>query len=263
MKKTIAVIITIWKRNHLLEQLDSILNQSVKPEEILIIQNENYVQIDDIILKFSLEFPRINLVKSNHNLKYFFRFSIASLIETDYIFLIDDDIIPGKKWLEICLNKSKKYNAIISCSGRVLPNNDYRLEDWERIPESERTSLFVGDYNNDESCNINFCKKDTIVDYGCNSYFIKSEWMQYFWAIWPITFLSGEDIHLSVSAKLGNDILTLVPKQIEPENCGNLKKKYGTDNFASWKRSDFVPIREKVFKNFIDKRGWKPILWNK
>jgi hypothetical protein len=262
MNKTdITVIITIWKRDYLSEQLDSLLNQTVRPESIIIIQNEHHRNAQDIVDKYKILFPKIFLVVSDYNFKYFFRFSLAILVKSTYTFLIDDDVIPGNKWLETCIEKCEKYGSVISCSGRIIPKLDFRLEDWEKFDTQDLPKYFIGNYNINPEITYNYCNEDTIVDYGCNSYFLKTEWIKYFWEIWPYSFESGEDIHLSASLKIVAGIETYVPKQESDEMSGNLKKKYGSDMVASWTKPNFVSIREAIFIHLINTKYWKPLSW--
>lgn len=253
----ITIIITVWKRAYLDFQLKSLVNQSVQPDYILILQNGCHIDIKSVVEQYRNTFPNIYIIHSELNLKYFGRFSICNNVETKYVFVIDDDVIPSTNWLHICLEKCNKYNSIISCTGRIIPPGDFRPEEGKGVDVKKH---FIGDcYNSD---NKNFSPNDKQVDYGCNSYFLKTEWIRCFWSIWPITFQSGEDIHLSATLMLLKAIPTIVPQQTSEETCGNLKKLYSADLFSSWRNSDFIDIRETIFEFFINEKKWKPLLWN-
>jgi GT2 family glycosyltransferase len=72
----ITVILTKYKRPHLLEnQFISLRNQTLKPDEILVCDN------------------------SLQNLGVWARFSMALNAKSDFVCVIDDDTIPGIKWL--------------------------------------------------------------------------------------------------------------------------------------------------------------------
>lgn len=255
-KAGITVIITVWKRKYLAQQLESLIRQSVAPTCIWIIQNENHIDITLAVKQWSLEFPAIFKIHSGFNLKYFGRFSVCNLVETEYVLIIDDDVIPSPSWLETCLEKCKKYNAVISCTGRIVKPGSFRPEEWAG---DERIKYFIGD--NQSDAQGNFLPADTQVDYGCNSYFFKTEWMRYFWSVWPVTFLSGEDIHLSASLMVTAGIATWVPQQLSETTTGNVAKSYSLDESASWRNPDFINVRESVFKYFIEKKLWTPLLW--
>ncbi len=252
----VTVIITVWKRGYLEQQFESLLKQSLSPAHIWVLHNESYINIQPVIAKFRTFFSNIYVIHSDFNLKYFGRFSICSQVETEYVLIIDDDVIPSPCWINICISKCNQYNAVISCSGRIIPKHNFRPEEWK---DDERKTYFIGDnYNEEES---NYLPQDTLVDYGCNSYFFKTAWLCYFWSLWPCTFLSGEDIHLSASLMILKSIPTLVPRQISGETSGNLKKYYSQDKFSSWRDSNFINIREMIFKYLIKEKKWQPILW--
>ncbi len=78
----VTILLNIWKREHLEEQLVCILSQSVLPKEIWIIHYEDYVESQNIINLYRQFFSNIILIKSEKNLKYFGRFSIAINVTT-------------------------------------------------------------------------------------------------------------------------------------------------------------------------------------
>ncbi len=247
----LTVILTIWKRNNLLEQLDSLFSQTVKPSVIWVIQCENHVNISQIFKYY----PEISYLKSSVDLKYFGRFSFAQYVKTKYVWIVDDDVIPGKKWIEKCLHTSSRGDYIISCAGRRIPNNCYFLGTRNEIEKH-----YFGDIT--PSFTFHFCKENTLVDFGCNGWFFQAEWIKTFWQVPPLTLDMSEDMHLSAVCKLKLDVKTIVLSQNNEENTGNLKIAYGRDEFASWTKRGFYEKREEVLHYLIDNLGWKPILWN-
>jgi hypothetical protein len=182
---------------------------------------------------------------------------VAVNVKSEFTWVIDDDVIPGKKWLERCCQKCASLNAAISCTGRIIPKGDYSPERGAKMDVSK---YFIGDcYNTDK---MNYCPEDMVVDYACNSYFFKSEWIKDFWAFWPFTFASGEDMHLSITLKLRRNIDTVVLSQLCVETTGNRNKKYSRDHHSSWRKPDFYDVREAILKNMMDVHGWKPLLWS-
>lgn len=253
----ITAVITLWKRNYLEEQLESLLTQTHPPEQIVLLQNEaGAMDIGPVVDTFRKRHPGIICIKSDVNLKYFVRFTIGSLLQTEYLLFIDDDIIPGRRWLELCVEKSRQYNAVIAPSGRLIPKDSFRPEKMFIFRRTEK--YMIGDASYTEE---NLAPRDTHVDYGCNSYFIRSEWIRHFWAVWPHTLQSGEDIHLSASLMIGGAIPTVVPQQTSAETSGNLRRTYGGDVHASWRHKDFISTREQVFRYLILEKNWRPILW--
>ncbi len=254
----VTILLNIWKRDYLDEQLAAILAQTVYPKEIWIINYESHVSIEGIVAKYKTLFPGINLIKSDKNLKYYGRFSLAINLDTEFVWIIDDDVMPGIQWLENCTEKCHSLNSIISCSGRIIPERDF----YPEYPGNKSDfSHFIGDMN--EDLKRGFCLEDTVVDYACQSYFFKTEWLSAFWSIWPVTFMSGEDMHLSATCKCLLNVNTVVLKQETVLDTGSSNLQYGMDDYASWKRTDFLTERAKVLRYHILEKGWTPLLWKK
>jgi hypothetical protein len=229
-------------------------SQTQSPTKIWIYHCGDYV-------KPNFPLANVDSISCQHNsadLGYFGRFSLGLLIKTPYLFIVDDDVIPSGNWLEKCLELCNKYDAIISSAGRIIPVDDYRPENF-KYP-GYLLKHFYGDGENPQ-LSSNQCNADTSVDFGCNSWFLKTAWLRYFWSVKPFSFNIGEDIHLSASCKTKGGIQTMCPKQDVTDVCGNLKRHYGNDYLASWRKDGFIPEREKVLRYWIDDCGWKPKQW--
>ena len=245
-----TVILTVWKRNYLAEQLKNLLNQTEKPFQIWICHYEDHINIDWVKKKY----PEINIIKSCINLKYFGRFAVGQFVKSNYIWILDDDVIPSINWLKNSKKICQEENAIVSGAGRIIPDGDYMPERMSNIDK-----YFFGDVT--PNYLHNFCDSDTVVDFGCNGWFFKTEWIKNFWRIPPITLDIAEDMHLSATCKLLHGIKTIVPKQTDIDTSGNLNITYGRDEFASWLKPGFIEQREKVIRYLIQEKNWKPILW--
>lgn len=249
-ENNVTVVLNVWKRRYLEEQLKSIFTQTIRPSAIWIIQYENHFNVNSILNKYS----GLEYLYSSLNLKYFGRFSFANHAKTDYIWILDDDVIPGIKWLENSLAACERHDAIVSSAGRIIPRGQFYLR---YRPENE--SYFVGDITKNTS--YNFCQEDTIVDFGCNGWLIKTDWLEEFWAHPPLTLDMAEDIHLSAVCKSRLGVNTIVLKQTCEETSGNLKIAYGRDQFASWTKPGFYDLRKIVLEYLINELKWKPLLW--
>ena len=94
----ITVILNGYKRPQFLkEQINAIENQTIKPKEIMLWQN-NSEGFENIVPN------NIITAVSNKNLGVWARFSYALNAKTEYICIFDDDTIPGSKWFENCLD---------------------------------------------------------------------------------------------------------------------------------------------------------------
>lgn len=246
----VTAILTVWKRDHLEQQLAALYNQTEKPSEIWIYHCGTHVDLTQILRRH----PWVEYIKSSVNLKYFGRFSLAQYASTKYVWILDDDVIPGPAWLLKCKNMCEQENAIISSAGRIIPPGDYRPERPENVRD-----YYHGDLRS--NAQFNYCPMNTRVDYGCNSWFFKQPWINTFWSYPPRTMESAEDMHLSSVCNIHSSIQTIVPKQTDTNTSGNLNIAYGMDEFSSFMKPGFNETREQVLHYLIDELGWKPILW--
>jgi hypothetical protein len=119
IKNEITVILTVWKRNNLVEQIRHIINQSKRPYQIWIYQNESHVDIQ-IPKDIKEEYNISHIHSKDTNFKFHGRFALPLLCDTEYIAIFDDDTMPGVKWLENCLDTSKRNNCIVGANGRTM-----------------------------------------------------------------------------------------------------------------------------------------------
>ena len=110
-----SLLLTVYKRSNIEKQLEAIYNQTIKPDYLIVFQNENNVSIEYLKKKYNFIH-----VKSDYNTKYFGRFSYCLNLPVDICIIMDDDIIPGKKcfknYIEQCIN----LNGIIGGNGRPI-----------------------------------------------------------------------------------------------------------------------------------------------
>jgi hypothetical protein len=222
-------ILTAYKRSTTEEQLKRVLNQTLKPDIIVVFQNGNYVNIES--LKEKYEFYH---VKSDFNTKFFGRFTYALNFDVEYCIIMDDDIFPGKKCFERYVKECKERNAIMGGNGRhtsINPKNDTLLISPESGIRSSRQFDFVG-----------------------HLWCFKKEWLYYMFAMKPCTMETGEDMHLCFSAKKLGGICSFVCGHNTPdEDCDQSRGRYAGDDFASYKitpRESRVAV-ERYFKETI------------
>jgi len=234
----ITVILTVWKRDHVAEQIHALASQTKKPARVLIYQNESHFDIPlDIREKYD-----VSLIQSHDiNFKFHGRFTLPLLCDTEYVAIFDDDTIPAPRWLENCLRASKKYNCIVGANGRTLKDR-----------ETVATYGFGDGIPNEE---------DREVDFVGHCWFFKTEWVKYMWYDRPATWDNGEDIHLSAACNIYGNIPSYIPCQPK-ENMslwGDTKSHYGRDVHATWKTTTHSDIRTKVVKYWREK-GWKTLV---
>ncbi len=134
MKKIISFT-TIPSRIHKIKPMvDSILNQSVKPDEIILWLPKTFKRSD---LEKEIEIPEY-LKESQISIKYcedvgpFTKLYYSLKQEWDHkdtvIVTVDDDVFYPNKWLKTLIRASKKYpNKAIGFRGRILiDKQDYK-----------------------------------------------------------------------------------------------------------------------------------------
>lgn len=222
MKPGITVILNLYKRpDYLMEQLDSILEQSVKPTEVWLWINPSAE--NKKFNNFS-KFDRV--VKSFYNFKYHGRFALGLLADTEYVAVFDDDTIPGKDWFSNCLEVMEKTPGILGGAGCILQSPYYVHHTRVGWPSQNKEVIEV--------------------DLVGHAWFFKREHLNYMWYEVPYSFENCEDMHFSFMAKKHGGVKTLVP----PHPPGEFSKwssvkalEYGNDNKAS-SNGSLKPIKD-------------------
>jgi len=227
MSESITVVLSGYKRQHLKEQVDAIRNQSVPVKEIFYWQNT--------VPGFSYEeetYSELNSALSNYNYGVWARFAYALNAKTDYVCVLDDDTIPGSRWLENCLNTHKTHPGLLGGIGLRFKDGTYTLDQlsdgkytrygWDSNP------ICVG--NNLEPVDV---------DIVGHSWFFARDLLSVFWREIPAqhwTMLCGEDIHFSHMIQKYTDMKTYVPPHPSNDTSmwSSLKAAlYGSDQHAT------------------------------
>ena len=226
MKATVSVVLNVYKRSSVFqEQLEAINKQTIKPHEILVWENGNERVPEN--LKDGLIVAR-----ANNNFGVWARFSYALNATGNFICVIDDDTIPGRRWLENCLDTMEATPGLLGTRGVIFDNkNSYSI------------NHDVGVYKPNE--------QTTVVDIVGHSWFFKREWLYTFWGCAEKKFqnnLAGEDIHFSFALQKILGIPTLVPKHPKDDTSlwgasPELSKKYGSG-------SESISISKKSLLTF-------------
>jgi len=237
----ISVVLNVFKRSkYFKQQLESIKSQSITPFEILVWENGQERVPENL---------RNNLIiaRSSYNLGVWARFAYALNCTGDYICILDDDTIPGSRWLENCYQTILETPALLGTRGLVFQNAlSYSL------------NFEVGVYAPNAAT-----KRADIVGH---SWFFKKEWLSAYWFEANNKFdslLAGEDIHFSYALQKNLDIPTLVPPH--PENklefwgsSPKLAKEYGSGFESISTSKDSLKRFESALQHYR-KLGFKTI----
>lgn len=242
MEADITAIINIYKRPHTVkDQIDAILNQTIKPKNIYIWNNGN----QSIDLSEYKQNPNIRVFDNNANYGVWSRFLIGFLASTEYICIFDDDTIPGPKWLENCYNTIQTHNGLLGTIGvKFITKTSYQpiqRYGWANPNEDVVEVDIVG-----------------------HAWFFRREWLSTFWRELPDIDQSpivGEDIHFSYTLKKYLGLSTYVPPH--PANdksmwgsMPELAWKIGQDSAAISMNHSNLDVMSQTYVNYI-KKGFK------
>lgn len=234
---SITAILNAYRRpQHIQKQINHILDQTVAPEEIWLWRNHHEDWNTNLDTLQGID----KYCDSNHNWKYFGRFTLAMMAQTEHVAFFDDDTVPGKRWFENCLNCG--VDGVLGGVGLVQYNtSQYMAHVRYGWPEP----------------NNNVVKVDLVG----HAWFLKKEYLKYIWMEEPVTYETAEDMHLSYSCQKYGGIETFVPPhpKDKPEMSSSLYGyELGVDdktdsvvNFAA-----FAPLRDTCLQEYV-RRGWK------
>jgi hypothetical protein len=238
---TVTFVLNTWQRPHTLkEQTEAITKQTIKPNEVMIWQNqpekrENCFYLQD-------DSGQIKISHNNHNYGVWARFAFALNAKSEYICLLDDDTIPGSKWAENCINSIKEENGLYGTVGVVF--NDVGYKSFERFGWP----------------NPNQEKKQ--VDIVGHSWFFHRDLLGAFWRETgpPLNNICGEDVHFSYAIQKYLNLNTYVPPHPEDdlELWGSQPKSamtYGVDENSISVNSNGIDFGLSL-KHYYDK-GFK------
>jgi hypothetical protein len=246
MNNKVTVILNVYKRpQYLKEQIEAFKNQTV-PCDIWI---DYTVPEGEQMYDLSSIAPNAKITtRTNQNLFHIGRFFYGLNVQSKYVFICDDDIIPGKNYLQYCINIiENEGNCILTGYGLKFDRNIPR---YHAIEKYGWHSLTEGGFNESKE-----------VDMAGHSWFMKRSSLSYITREIPYSFENGEDLFFSyVIQKYGNIPIKVPPhKPNEPENWScdpNKGMKMGNDNNATWRQSNHTPIRDSSVKHYLD-NGWK------
>lgn len=232
------VVLTQYKRNNLEMQLKSINHQSIKPDYLVVFQNENHIDITRLKEKY-----KFIHIKSDYNTKYFGRFAACFTFPVDVCMVLDDDIIPGNNCLKNYIDQCLNLNGIIGGNGRIGYNNIHKQ-------------------NIKQPSDVGIRHNAVLIDFVGHLWCFKKEWLHYMFAISPLTYDTGEDMHFCYSSKILGNINSYTAKQCtQNDMCDITNNMLAVDQYSSYKTTN-PELRSNIEKNFIKKYGLQLITQN-
>ncbi|KAK8596481.1 hypothetical protein V6N12_064968 [Hibiscus sabdariffa] len=138
---------------------------------------------------------RISFIRSSYDFKYYGRFQTALQTEADLVYILNDDMIPKRKMLQILSHVAgtEKYkNIVLGNIGGILT---FRQKDSTFSSKRKFRSKEVGLYLPDPAYNITI-DKIVQVDFLSSSWFLTVELVKILFIETPFTFMIGGDLHL-------------------------------------------------------------------
>ncbi|KAG1359768.1 hypothetical protein COCNU_08G012140 [Cocos nucifera] len=241
----ITVILNHFKRKTLCAQLDSLLNQTLPFHHVWVLSfgSPNELALKRIVEGYNN--PRISFISSSYDFKYYGRFQMALQTEADFVYILDDDMIPGKKMLEILahVGGTDKYkNSVLGSIGRILP---FRQKDFTFPSYRKFRSKEAGLYLPDPAYDITV-ERIVQVDFLSSSWFLSAQLVKALFIETPFTFMTGEDLHLSYQLQkyrnAGSYVLPVDPNNKETWGDSEHRLAYVSETTVIFK--DVVQVRD-------------------
>ncbi|XP_057479617.1 uncharacterized protein LOC130766908 [Actinidia eriantha] len=241
----ITVILNHFKRKTLCSQLNSLLHQTVPFHHVWVLAfgSPNEVSLKKIVESYNDS--RISFISSTYDFKYYGRFQMALQMEADFVYILDDDMIPGRKMLEILSHVAgtdKYKNSVLGSIGRILPfrQKDYTFPSYRKF-RSKEAGLYLPDPAYDITVD-----RIVQVDFLSSSWFLSAELVKTLFIETPLTFMTGEDLHLSYQLQkyrnANSFVLPVDPKDKETWGDSEHRLAYVSETTVIFK--DIVQVRD-------------------
>ncbi|KAK8947496.1 hypothetical protein KSP40_PGU007341 [Platanthera guangdongensis] len=241
----ITVILNHFKRKTLCAQLNSLLNQTLPFHHVWILSfgSPKEPSLKRIVEGYNNS--KISFISSSYDFKYYGRFQMALQTESDFVYIVDDDMIPGKKMLEILahVGSTEKYkNSVLGSIGRILPfrQKDFTFPSYRKLRTKE-----AGLYLPDPAYGISV-DRIVQVDFLSSSWFLSSDLVKTLFVETPFTFITGEDLHLSYQLQkyrnAGSFVLPVDPNDKETWGDSEHRLAYVSETTVIFK--DIVQVRD-------------------
>ena len=244
---TYSAIICMHKRSRIDDVYQALSCQSVPPKSILMLINEQHINPNEIRERY----PGALVAQSDINSLYT-RWAMGYALDGDYIFVCDDDQIPGASYIEKAINLSSKKRALVCGTGRRHSRTG-KQGFYESISPYERNGKGAGA----------LLKAMPIeCDWGCNSYLFRKDWIHYIMAEerYRNLQLKVDDIQLAYNLYAYGGIGCWVAQQDIDDNSTlySTDTGRGNDEHALWSKSDHFSIRKDYLNYLINNKLYTP-----
>jgi hypothetical protein len=219
--------------------IDAVQRMTIPPSQIFIWVNTDPSSRCDV----RSDSASVTVITADRNLGCHARFSAVALCDTDYVMVLDDDTVPGRRWAENCfMSMPAAQEGILGTRGIILEREAY----WpHRVIGAGKNSDSVG------QCDL--CG---------HCWFFKRETYRYLVREIPFSRDTGEDIQLSACAAM-EGVLTYCPPHPDgkEEQWGSILPQLGMMSgriSTSLSTEEHFERRGEVVRYWI-RRGWRPM----
>ncbi|XP_066319862.1 uncharacterized protein [Miscanthus floridulus] len=242
----VTVILNHFKRRTLCAQLEQLRRQTLPFHRawVLSFGSPNEASLRRIVESYNDS--RVSFVASGYDFKYYGRFQMALQSESDFVYVLDDDMIPGARMLEILCHVAgtDKYgSAVLGSIGRILPflQKDFTFPSYRKF-RSKEAGLYLPDPAYDITVD-----RIVQVDFLSSSWFLPADLVKTLFIETPFTFMTGEDLHLSYQLQkymgAGSFVLPVDPNDKETWGDSEHRLAYVSETTVIFK--DIVQVRDE------------------
>uniref|UniRef100_A0A6N2KRA1 Glycosyl transferase 64 domain-containing protein n=1 Tax=Salix viminalis TaxID=40686 RepID=A0A6N2KRA1_SALVM len=257
-KPKVTVILNHFKRKTLCAQLDSLLHQTLPFHHVWVLSfgSPNELSLKRIVDSYNDS--RISFISSSYDFKYYGRFQMALQTEADLI-------------LSHVAGTEKYKNSVLGSIGRILP---FRQKDFTFPSYRKFRSKEAGLYLPDPAYDITI-EKIVQVDFLSSSWFLSAELVKTLFIEAPLTFMTGEDLHLShltdmIITKIrncGKNGAMMLDLQLQKyRNAGSFVLPVDPNDKETWGDSEhrlaYVSETTVIFKDIVqvrDDQWWRAL----
>ncbi|BBE32104.1 glycosyl transferase [Tepiditoga spiralis] len=262
--KVAGLIVTFNRKKLLVDTINSMLEQTRRPDKIIIVNNASTDGTDEILKNYEEKNKCIEVVTLNENLGGSGGFyagikHIYDKQEYDWIWLMDDDALPAKNSLETLiayyesLSEKKKRKIGVLQNKRILDRKKFdeiNGKSFELTAKKRKVGTFVGYFIKTEVVGkIGFPEKD---------FFIYSDDVEYTNRVWKM----GYRVETVIGSYIFHPVWTTQLDYILKKKELNLplwKIYYIFRNpFLMYKNNEFVKFFLKLYFK-LDMKMWKRI----
>lgn len=214
---SVTVVLNHFKRKTLCAQIEALLAQTAVPSHIWLVLFGSPIarKLERVARSYNDSRTSISVVESDLNLKYYGRMQVAVRAPTEFVLIIDDDMIPGRKFIEQMMHTAhtREYErTLLGSIGWILPRPgaDGRFGSYRELNGSG------GVYFPDEAYGL-LVERASETDYLCSLWFVRTRWLAMIFRETPPTFDTSEDLQLSLELRKYASVPSLV-MPVEPDD---------------------------------------------